>query len=158
MRITKRIIREIIKEELASLYLTEQPKEGLFDTEAAEETDDKKDVDYSLEDTGVKVPTVLQKAMDPKNPMDFAKKDEMIDSGENPKFQAAMLAKFALDYTDGDEAKAQKILKMGSTQGLKTLMKGVDEEGETEKKNEGISADRMQQIIKEEIARYLLTK
>ena len=145
MRITTQTIRDIIKEELATIFLTE--KENLFDEAPAE--DEKKDVDYSLEDSGVKVPSVLQKAMDPKNAMDFAKKDEMIDAADNPKHQAAMLAKFALDYADGDVAIAQKILKMGATQGIETLTKDTE-------KNESITSSRMHQIIKEEIAQYIL--
>jgi len=144
MQVQYDVLRRMIKEELVTIYLTEQGNEA----------DKKKDVDYSLEDTGIKLPAALQKAMDPKNPADFAKKDEMIDASDNPKHQAAMLAKFALDYADGDEGSAQKILKLATTQGVKTLMGAEDEAGQ--KKNEGLSRSRMQQIIREEIAHHLL--
>ena len=163
MRITNRILRKIIKEELAATYLIEQ---GIFDQpgtgdsekpagEEEEETKEGEDVDYSPEEAGVKLPSALKNAMDPKNPTDFAKKDELIDNADNPKHQAAMLAKFALDYTDGDEGTASKILKIATQQGLDTLTKGMKDEG-GEGMGEGITRARMQEIIKEEIARHLL--
>ena len=164
-------MQKIIKEELAATYLTEQgifdqpgtkkPEEDKAAEEEGEEKDPKEDVDYQLADAGIKLPSALQKAMEPKNAMDFAKKDEMIDAADNPKHQAAMLAKFALDYADGDEGTAQKILKMATQQGLKTLTKGMEDEEKEgaekkEKKNEGITGPRMRRIVKEEIARYIL--
>ena len=167
------ILRKVIREELVKDYLLEQG--------GADDSEKKKDTDYDISQTGAKVTGKMKKAMDPNaNPAKFAAADEKIDQSGSPKEQAGMLAKFALDYTDGDAALASKELKMAAGEGIKglTATPDTDEEssgdgdgedtpesteaskdaGDTFKKGmgEGISKSRMAKIIREEIARYYM--
>tara|TARA_B100001123_G_scaffold342540_1_gene388687 strand:+ start:8840 stop:9388 length:549 start_codon:yes stop_codon:yes gene_type:complete len=172
-------LRKIIREELIKNYLFEfgdcPGTDSLPDGAKAlvKEDDDEvqKDVDYNVDATGAKVTGKMAKAMDPNaSAKEFAIADEKIDKSGTPKEQAGMLAKFALDYVEGDTAEATSILKLASTTGIKGLGTTAPEDeaaegdaasedaGEDFKKgmSEGLSKSRMIEIIKEEIASHYL--
>ena len=159
-----------IREELTLKYLLEEKE---------------KDVDYDLADTGAKVTAKMKKTMNAKSDKEFVRMDNIVDQSGNQKEQAGMLAKYALDYTDFDPsdpkgaagkiADAKKILKLAASQGIATLTAGIDQaqdqkapadedpaaSGDDFKQamaQEGLSKNRMSQIIREEVAQYYMTK
>ena len=173
MRITNRILRKIIKEELAATYMVEQgifdqpgaakSKEDEEDEEPKGDEDDGADIDYDPAGSEKALKPAIKKLLDPNmSPQKFAAFDAEMDEKGSIQDQAAAEAGFALTYADGDEKEAQDILKKAIPWVKKMAMSDEAEaaqraeaEGE-EKKTEGIARARMQEIIKEEIARHLL--
>ena len=138
MRIDHKLLRKIIKEELSNKILTEAEKE-------------EKDPDWSPEDSNIPLPKKLEKVLDPElSPQKFAQLDQQLDTGGTPAQQAIAIDAFALNYADGDEGDAKVLLQKA----LQALPKLVAKE--TDDTNEGMGTSRMQQIIKEEIAAYVL--
>ena len=91
MKITKRQIRQIIREELIR--------------EAGE------DVDFDISKTDIKIPAFMKKMLDPDvSPAKYATLDQKVDEDDKPEHQAIALVAFALSYADEDEAAAKKIL------------------------------------------------
>ena len=164
-------LRKAIREELALKYLLEAEEEK------------EKDADYDLADTGAKVTPKMKKAIEADG-LAFMRFDDAVDKGGNPKEQAGMLAKFALDYVDYDpddpddvqraEAEAVKILKLAATRGVDQLTPEPKQEDKEEPAGEGdaasgdsfkqgmaqegLSKKKMLQIIREEVAQYYMTK
>ncbi len=91
MRITKRQMKRIIREEL----LREEEERVVFDPEAVD----------------LPIPKKLQKLLDPDlTPQKFAAFDAELDASGSPAHQAFALAAFAMTYADNDVAAAKKLL------------------------------------------------
>ena len=116
MRVTRRQLRRIIKEEL----LHEEEERVVFDPENVD----------------LPIPKKLQKLLDPNlTPQKFAAFDAELDASGSPAHQAFALAAFAMTYADNDEQAAVDIAKKAMA-AIPKIAKAMSEPAEPEKEKE----------------------
>ena len=97
MKITKRQLHKIIKEERLKILSEEEKEDKDFDPE---------------ELTGLNIPAPLKKLLDPDiTPVKFMDLDQKLDAGGNVNHQAVAIAAFVLSYADNDEKEAKRLLR-----------------------------------------------
>ena len=167
MRITEAKLRKLIIQELFNDIMLEQSKE---DAEAGsalstdEEADGKEDAglagddgEFTSDESSVKLSPAVAKANDPGNtPAKFARMDGAVDERDKNPEQAQSLALFALDYTEGQLKRAEKITRLA----LQALPKMAPPQEEKKKgdTNESVGPNRLKQIIQEELFRHFMNK
>jgi hypothetical protein len=111
MKITKRQLRRIIREEKEKLLsnksiISEEPKVDLSPDKKKEE-----DKDLDISDLGMSIPPTLKRLLDPDvSPAKYADLDQAVDEADNINHQGLAIAAFALSYSDMDESSATRIL------------------------------------------------
>ena len=112
MKITKRKLRKIIKEEKSKILRIKQ----IISEETVDLSPDKKkkgeeDKDLDISQLGITLPASLKRLLDPDvSPAKYADLDQVIDEGDNINHQALAIAAFTLSYADMDEGSATRIL------------------------------------------------